>query len=181
MDGWKGSMREEIMRRIDAAVPRGGGERPGRSGPVGDRSGSHGTGVARLALAVVSLAVGVARACDVARDSARSGQRGVRGAVAGDRRRCARVGRVRCRAALGLVPNVSWDAGHARDTARRWRARCTSGLWRGIASGFTLCGSRLRCRAARGHGVPATVCTVRHSVPAISLAWWRVMRKVEHC
>ncbi|KAJ7795167.1 hypothetical protein B0H14DRAFT_114491 [Mycena olivaceomarginata] len=100
-----------------------------------------------------------------------------------DRWRCARVSRVRCRAALGIVPNVLWDAGGASCSryARRWRARCTSGVWRGIASGFTVCISEVRCRAAWGHGVPATVCTVRRSVPAISLAWWRIMRTAAFC
>jgi hypothetical protein len=65
--------------------------------------------------------------------------------------------------------------------ARRWRARRTRGVWQGIASDFTVCVSGVRCRAAWGHGVPATVCTVRHSVSAISLAWWRVISTAACC
>ncbi|KAJ7203709.1 hypothetical protein C8J57DRAFT_1407811 [Mycena rebaudengoi] len=64
---------------------------------------------------------GVARACDVARDNERSGQRDVRGDVTRDRQRCCRI-----RASRGIggcVPNVPWDTGGAScldacDTAR---------------------------------------------------------------
>jgi hypothetical protein len=105
---------------------------------------------------------GVAQACD----KEGSGQRGVRGDVAGDRQRCARVNRVRCRAALGIVSNVPWDAGGASCSRCRSavEARCTSGVWRGIAGGFAVCVGGVRCRAAWGHGIPAMVCTVRRSV-----------------
>ncbi|KAJ7858275.1 hypothetical protein B0H14DRAFT_3864438 [Mycena olivaceomarginata] len=59
--------------------------------------------------------------------------------------------------------------------------RCMSGVWWGLSAGFTVCVSGVRCRAAWGHGVPATVCTVRCSVPAIPLAWWRIMRAAAYC
>ncbi|KAJ7355195.1 hypothetical protein DFH08DRAFT_1076383 [Mycena albidolilacea] len=39
---------------------------------------------------------------------------------------------------------------HARDTARRWRApRCTSGVWRGITSGYAVCVSGRACDITR--------------------------------
>ncbi|KAJ7349867.1 hypothetical protein DFH08DRAFT_125779 [Mycena albidolilacea] len=44
-----------------------------------------------------------------------------------------------------------------------------------------VCVSWVRCRAAWGHGVLGTVCVVRRRVPAISLAWWRMMRRATYC
>ncbi|KAJ7275119.1 hypothetical protein C8J57DRAFT_1313656, partial [Mycena rebaudengoi] len=139
-DGWmeKEDMREEVrevMRRMDAAAARavvvdGLGaasevEAVRRGMEVGD------TVRASCACATTHGDIacgGVARACDVARDNERSGQRDVRGDVTRDRQRCCRIraSRVRCRAARGIggcVPNVPWDTGgasclNACDTAR---------------------------------------------------------------
>jgi hypothetical protein len=123
---------------------------------------------------------GVAQAGDVTCYSEGSGHRGVRRDVMRDRQCCARVNRVRWRAALGIVSNVPWDAGGV--SCSRYCSAVEIAVyervWRGDRQWF----HRVRqWGALSGDVISATVCTVRRSVPAISLAWWGMMRRAVCC
>jgi hypothetical protein len=120
---------------------------------------------------------GVARACDIARYNERSGQRGVRGDVTKDHRRCARVSRVRCRAALGIVPNVLWDVAIPLGGGERGvRAACGGG-----SPVVSPCASVGCAVGWRGGMVSSRRCARCGAVPAISLAWWIMMRRAACC
>jgi hypothetical protein len=101
-----------------------------------------------ITLAVVSLvmlSLGLATSLVIMS----SGQRGVRGGVTRDRQRCrcTRTSRECCRVALRIwglcfqCPMERWWASCLRyrlQQRAQWRARCTSGVWQRIASGFAV-------------------------------------------
>jgi hypothetical protein len=155
---------------------------------AGDGSWRHSTGVTRLTRNSIRGGItcgGVARACD----NERSGQRGVRGDATKDcqRRRCTRTSRECCRAALGIggcVVNVPWDTGgrHACDTARNNERRGERGVRAACGGGSPALSPCVRLLGGLSSGVGAWCPRggVR-GVLAISLAWWKMMRRAAYC